>query len=125
MENDTSYKRYCIKQVTLGVLFRRLDKPESALEPDVFHLGHYHYFTYLWRLPPCSSTRHNIPNMPIAFHIWLSVIELLLITLSSVVIVVYGIVALCMPDTKTAGVLTIVVDISIPFTALAALTPIA
>ena len=65
-------------------------------------------------------TPYNLSNMSIAFQIWLSVIELLVVTLSGVFIVVYGVVALCMPDTKTAGVLTIVVDISIPFTELAA-----
>jgi hypothetical protein len=52
--------------------------------------------------------------MAIAFKIWLSIIELLIFTLSGVFIVVYGIVALCMPDTKSAGILTLIVDIFLP-----------
>lgn len=52
--------------------------------------------------------------MSIVLQIWFSVIELLAITLSGVFIVVYGIASLCMPDTETAGVLTLVVDISNP-----------
>ena len=50
--------------------------------------------------------------MAIAFKIWLAIIELLIFTSSGVFIVVYGTAALCMPDTKTAGVLKLIVDIS-------------
>ena len=49
--------------------------------------------------------------MSIVLHIWLSIIELLVITLSGIVIVLYGIVALCMPGSKNAGILTVIVII--------------
>ncbi len=52
--------------------------------------------------------------MSIAFQMWLSIIELLVFTLLGVVIVVYGIVALNLPGTKTAGILTLIVNISFP-----------
>jgi hypothetical protein len=51
--------------------------------------------------------------MAIAFKIWLSIIELLIFTLLGVFIVVYGILALSLPDVETAGILTLIVDISL------------
>jgi uncharacterized membrane protein YhaH (DUF805 family) len=51
-------------------------------------------------------------TMSIAFKMWLSIIDLLIFTLLGVFIVVYSIVALRLPDTKTAGILTLIVDIS-------------
>jgi hypothetical protein len=51
-------------------------------------------------------------TMSIVFKMWLSIIDLLIFTLLGVFIVVYGIVALRLPDTKTAGILTLIVDIS-------------
>ena len=49
--------------------------------------------------------------MAIAFKLWISVIELLIFTLSGVFIVVDGIVVLSLPDTKTAGILILIVYI--------------
>jgi hypothetical protein len=49
--------------------------------------------------------------MAIAFKLWLSVIELLIFTSLGVFIVVDGIVVLSLPDTKTAGILTLIVYI--------------
>ena len=50
--------------------------------------------------------------MAIALKILLSMIDLLIFTLLGVFVVVYGVVALSLPDTKTAGILTLIVDIS-------------
>ena len=49
--------------------------------------------------------------MAIAFKLWLSAIELLIFTLLGVFIVVDGIIVLSLPDTKTAGILTLIVYI--------------
>ncbi len=45
-------------------------------------------------------------------------IDLLIFTLLGVFIVVYGIVALSLPDTETAGILTLMVDISLYYISL-------
>jgi hypothetical protein len=52
--------------------------------------------------------------MAIVLKILLSMIDLLIFTLLGVFVVVYGIVALSLPDTKTASILTLIVDISRP-----------
>jgi uncharacterized membrane protein YhaH (DUF805 family) len=51
-------------------------------------------------------------TMLIAFKMWLSIIDLLIFTLLGVFIMVYSIVALRLLDTKTAGILTLIVYIS-------------
>jgi hypothetical protein len=63
---------------------------------------------------PLLLTFRTLANMAIAFKIWLSMIDLHVSTLLGVFIVLYGIVALSLPDTKTAGILTLIVDISLP-----------
>ena len=50
--------------------------------------------------------------MAIALKILLSMIDLLIFTLLGVFIVVYGIIVLSLPNTKTIGILTLIVDIS-------------
>ena len=50
--------------------------------------------------------------MAIALKILLSIIDLLIFTLLGVFVVVYGIVVLSLLDTKTVGILTLIVDIS-------------
>jgi hypothetical protein len=65
-------------------------------------------------LPLILLTFYILANMPIAFKMWLSIIELLIFTSLGVVIVVYSIAALNLPGTKTAGILTLIVDISFP-----------
>src|ERR1700722_8648602 len=67
---------------------------------------------------PLFLTFHTLTNMSIGFKIWLFIIDLLIFTLLGVFIVVYGIVALSLPDTKTAGILTLIVDISLSSTVL-------
>jgi hypothetical protein len=57
-------------------------------------------------------TFYTLANMAIALKILLSMIDLLIFTLLGVFVVVYGVVALSLPDTKTAGILTLIVDIS-------------
>jgi len=49
--------------------------------------------------------------MAIAFKLWLSVIELLIFILLSVFIIVDGIIVLSLLDTKTAGILTLIIYI--------------
>jgi hypothetical protein len=65
-------------------------------------------------IPTLLLTFRVLANMAIPFKIWLSIIDLHIFTLLSVFIVVYGIVALSLLDTKTAGILTLIVDISLP-----------
>jgi hypothetical protein len=55
----------------------------------------------------------TLANIAIAFKIWLSKIDLLIFTLLGVFIIVYSIVALRLLNTKTAGILTLIVDISL------------
>jgi hypothetical protein len=62
---------------------------------------------------PLLLTFRTLAKMAIAFKILLSLIDLLIFTLLGVFIVVYGIVALSLPDTKTAGILTLIVDLSL------------
>ncbi|KAH7363964.1 hypothetical protein BKA65DRAFT_490054 [Rhexocercosporidium sp. MPI-PUGE-AT-0058] len=50
-------------------------------------------------------------DMSIALHIWVSIIELIVITSSGIFIILYGIVALCMPSSKHAGILTVIFDL--------------
>jgi hypothetical protein len=61
---------------------------------------------------PLLLTFYTLANMAIALKILLSMIDLLIFTLLGVFVVVYGIVALSLPDTKTASILTLIVDIS-------------
>jgi hypothetical protein len=61
---------------------------------------------------PLLLTFYTLANMAIALKILLSMIDLLIFTLLGVFVVVYGVVALSLPDTKTAGILTLIVDIS-------------
>ena len=61
---------------------------------------------------PLLLTFYTPVNMAIALKILLSMIDLLIFTLLGVFVVVYGVVALSLPDTKTAGILTLIVDIS-------------
>jgi hypothetical protein len=63
---------------------------------------------------PLLLTFHTLANMAIALKILLSMIDLLIFTLLGVFVVVYGIITLSLPDTKTAGILTLIVDISRP-----------
>src|SRR5258706_13552254 len=58
---------------------------------------------------------HILANIALAFNLWLSVIELLIFTLLCVFIVVHCIVVLTLPDTKTAGILTLIVYIPLLF----------
>jgi hypothetical protein len=61
---------------------------------------------------PLLLTFYTLANMAIALKILLSMIDLLIFTLLGVFVVVYGIVVLNLPDTKTVGILTLIVDIS-------------
>ena len=61
---------------------------------------------------PLLLTFYTLANMAIALKILLSMIDLLIFTLLGVFVVVYGIVVLSLPDTKTVGILTLIVDIS-------------
>jgi len=123
------YKRYLPRKHSLlrnGVAAGRhlltsgLKQPESAREPGVRYLGYFRLLYISSDSHRVLLTPHNLSNMSIAFPIWISVIELLVITFSGVFIVVYSIVALFMPDTKTPGVLTVFVRYLHPSITLAA-----
>jgi hypothetical protein len=61
-----------------------------------------------------NANLRTLANMAVALKILLSRIDLLIFTLLGIFIVVYGTVALSLPNTKTAGILTLIVDISLP-----------
>jgi hypothetical protein len=63
---------------------------------------------------PLLLTFYTLANMVIALKILLSIIDLLIFTLLSVFVVVYSIITLSLLNTKTAGILTLIVDISSP-----------
>jgi hypothetical protein len=63
---------------------------------------------------PLLLTFYTVANIAIALKILLSIIDLLIFTLLGVFVVVYSIIMLSLPDTKTAGILTLIVDISRP-----------
>lgn len=100
-----------------------LKVPKYAHGREVFYLGHYQSTLFISVDSHCVHlTPHNLSNMSLRFQIWLSVTELATITLLGISIIVYGVAVLCMPDTGTAGLLTIVVSVSISSTTLTALT---
>jgi len=73
------------------------------------------YNTKVYALEFISNILHNLnPSyvsiMSTMFHIWASIIELLIVTLSGVFIAVYSLVTLCMADRKTEGVLKLFVN---------------
>jgi hypothetical protein len=72
---------------------------------DIFILSNFH---------PLLLTFYTLANIVIALKILLSIIDLLIFTFSGAFIVVYGIVVLSLLNTKTAGILTLIVDISHP-----------
>jgi hypothetical protein len=56
-----------------------------------------------------------LQKMAIVFKLWLSIIELFILTLLGAFIVVYGIIELSVPEAETAGVFTLIVDFFLPF----------
>jgi len=61
---------------------------------------------------PLLLTFYTLANIAIALKILLSMIDLLLFTLLGVFVVVYSIITLSLLNTKTVGILILIVDIS-------------